>query len=152
VDWSLGLLYSILFADGIISRQENETFSAIAGHFGIGSSKLQEIKRRARFGANDGTRFTSGRKRAGGEKSSREQNSRRPASESGLPEHVEAALALFNLKQDFSPELLEKEWRRILKSSHPDRFHFTSPELYRQAHERFLKYSAAYELLKSQTP
>lgn len=156
VEWSLGLLYSILYADGFISRNEHETFAEIAGHFGIGSSTLDEIKRQARFSSNyetwsesDGS-SESGKSKFKGSENRRQESTRRQSDKHARTHEnpFTAALGLFNLQPGFSQESLEKEWKRILKSNHPDRFHFTSPELYRQAHERFLKYSAAYELLK----
>ncbi|MBL8020780.1 MAG: hypothetical protein JNM27_14005 [Leptospirales bacterium] len=159
VEWSLGLLYSILYADGVISRSEHEIFAEIAGHFGIGSSKLEEIKRQARFSSayetwSESESSGSGKSKFRGSENRSKQESSHQSDGSTRPHEnpFTAALGLFNLKPGFSRVSLDKEWKRILKTNHPDRFHFTSPELYRQAHERFLKYSAAYELLKGRVP
>ena len=59
-----------------------------------------------------------------------------------------ATLQHFRLKPDYDADDLERAWKRILHTYHPDRHHGRSPSEQRKAHERFLTMKRDYETLR----
>lgn len=123
VDWSMAFLLQILLYDGSLSQKESITFRKIYSHFSISSKQQEEFWRKARY--------------------QKETSTEQPIDEKS------SARQLFGLSASYTREELDMAWKKIAKTSHPDRFHFADPGMMQKVHEQFIKYKKAYDLLKA---
>jgi uncharacterized tellurite resistance protein B-like protein len=132
------LIYEVAISDGGITSTEEHLFNRLCFHFSIPGPYLENIKRTAFYNYN--TR--QNQKYSNYSSSYNETNynsSKRKAS-----------LELFNLKDNFTLQELEKAWKQLAVQYHPDKFHSAKPEIYNLMNKKFVEAKEAYEFLKKE--
>ena len=123
------LCYETVYGDYVVHPGEEELFDRVCNFYNISFDVRERIKRTATFYRK---------------------------TDEGEPEvfdipginHREKYITLFELPENYTGDELEMAWRKSVLLYHPDRFHNSPPEIYREANERFLKLREAYDVLR----
>ena len=130
------MIYEVALADGGVTQAEEELFNRLCFQFSLPGSYIQNIKRTAQYNVN--------------------ARANRSSNYSGQAYNYEYAdnsklknsLALFNLRETYTLEELEKAWKQMAIMYHPDKFHNAKPEIYELMNKKFIEAKDAYEFLK----
>jgi len=123
------MLYEVALADeGALNYPEEKIFQALYIHFGIPLEYQDLIKRTAHYNYNI-------------------KNNKQRYSPINSEKKLSSALELFNLKESYSKEDLDKAWKKMALLYHPDKYHNSDPELYKVMNEKFVQAKEVYEYL-----
>ncbi|MBP7284929.1 MAG: TerB family tellurite resistance protein, partial [Leptospiraceae bacterium] len=119
------MIYEVALADGGVTQAEEELFNRLCFQFSLPGSYIQNIKRTAQYNVN--------------------ARANRSSNYSGQAYNYEYAdnsklknsLALFNLRETYTLEELEKAWKQMAIMYHPDKFHNAKPEIYELMNKKF---------------
>lgn len=158
------LVYQALLIDGARVGGE-EFFDALGRRHGLTAGEIEANKAAGRYylhafrhggkdrsnatGAGEGRRRQQAGQQAGAKGDGAHANGQASAGGASTIEADGELLRLFQLKPNYNERSLERAWKRILHSYHPDRHHDGDEGSRRAAHERFLRMKRAYETLRS---
>ncbi len=120
-------LYEVTLADGVFSKEKEAMFFAILKRFGASEEYIEMVRRTATYKFNR-------KKYSQGNYTSQEIK-------------IENARKLFDLKENFTKEELDKAWKKIALNYHPDKYHSQGEEIYKMMNQKFLEAKEAYDLL-----
>lgn len=120
-------LYEVTLADGVFSREKEAMFSAILQRFGASEDYVEMIRRTARYKFNQ------------------KRYSKTPSI--SQESKMENARKLFDLRENFTKEELDKAWKKMALNYHPDKYHNQGEEIYKMMNQKFLEAKQAYDLL-----
>ena len=131
------MIYEVALADGGVTQAEEDLFNRLCFQFSLPGAYVQNIKRTAQYNVNARTN----------------QNSSGHTGQAYTREYVDSSklknsLVLFNLKETYTLEELEKAWKQMAIMYHPDKFHNAKPEIYELMNKKFIEAKDAYEFLK----
>ena len=131
------MIYEVALADGGVTQAEEDLFNRLCFQFSLPGAYVQNIKRTAQYNVNARTN----------------QNSSGHTGHAYTHEYADSSklknsLALFNLKETYTLEELEKAWKQMAIMYHPDKFHNAKPEIYELMNKKFIEAKDAYEFLK----
>lgn len=132
------MIYEVALADGGVTQTEEELFNRLCFHFSLPGPYVQNIKRTAQYNVNARSNRSSSSNYSG-------QASNYEYAENAK---LKNSLGLFNLKETYTLEELEKAWKQMAVMYHPDKFHNAKPEIYELMNKKFIEAKDAYEFLK----
>lgn len=136
------MIYEVALADGGVTQTEEELFNRLCYHFSLPGAYVQNIKRTAQYNVNARANR--------GSSSSYNYSGQGQAFTYEYADNTKLknSLALFNLKETYTLEELEKAWKQMAVMYHPDKFHNAKPEIYELMNKKFIEAKDAYEFLK----
>ncbi|MBK8396026.1 MAG: TerB family tellurite resistance protein [Leptospiraceae bacterium] len=132
------MIYEVALADGGVTDAEEELFNRLCFQFALPGSYVQNIKRTAKYNVNARSNRSSNANYSGQSYNSEYIDNSK----------YKNSLALFNLKEVYTLEELEKAWKQMAIMYHPDKFHNAKPEIYELMNKKFIEAKDAYEFLK----
>jgi hypothetical protein len=125
------MIYEVALADdGIVTYIEETFFNRLCIQYSIPPNFVVNIKRTAEY--NHRTRNSNS--------NSNYKNSNQ--------DELKNSLKLFDLKENYTIQELEKAWKQFAVQYHPDKFHNASKEVYEMMNRKFIEAKSAYEFLK----
>ena len=141
-------VFETIIGDGAPHPIPERAFDRVAAYYRIDSESVQIIKRTAYFNLWESKQGHS-RNAEPTEKTHKESRHRSDQqSAAAKRDEGDEFLAMLNLKQGATRAEMDRAWKKVVLLLHPDRFHRSSPEVYKQAHERFVTLQAAYGRLR----
>ena len=131
------MIYEVALADGGVTQAEEDLFNRLCFQFSLPGAYVQNIKRTAQYNVN-----------ARANQSSSGHTGHAYTHEYADSSKLKNSLALFNLKETYTLEELEKAWKQMAIMYHPDKFHNAKPEIYELMNKKFIEAKDAYEFLK----
>jgi uncharacterized tellurite resistance protein B-like protein len=132
------MIYEVALADGGVTQTEEELFNRLCFQFSLPGAYVQNIKRTAQYNVNARTNRSSNSGYTGQAYNYEYTDNSK----------LKNSLALFNLKETYTIEELEKAWKQMAIMYHPDKFHNAKPEIYELMNKKFIEAKDAYEFLK----
>lgn len=132
------MIYEVALADGGVTQAEEELFNRLCFKFSLPGSYVQNIKRTAQYNVNARANRSSSSNYSGQAYNYEYADNAK----------LKNSLSLFNLKDTYTLEELEKAWKQMAIMYHPDKFHNAKPEIYELMNKKFIEAKDAYEFLK----
>lgn len=134
-------LYEVILADGFLTFQKEEIYSRLYREFDIPEGYIKSIKTAAFYNHN--------------QRINRFRNSKFTRENADFTENnytssrkLQESLRFFNLNENFTPDDLDKAWKKIVIQYHPDKFHNSDPKTYQEANKKFLEAKDHFDYLK----
>jgi len=124
-----GFVYQVALMDGILQSSEIKFFKGICDYFHLDKEAREYIERMGEYQFNA--------------RKNRNETVRESEKE------IENVLRLFQLKENYTKEELQKAWKNYAKLNHPDKFHSVDRSLYEKINAQFLEAKKGYDLLLS---